>query len=169
MSRNYIIALILIAVAGITLLITNKMTPDDIGGSVCTMEAKMCPDGSSVGRSGPNCEFSACPNPSPNQSTGETSLNQKILTGEVFITPLEITSDSRCPINAVCIWAGEISIKVRLEKGTASKDVVLKEFGSVTFEGSVVSLVFVTPENKTNPPLSKGDYRFTFKVTPSLN
>ena len=27
----------------------------------CTMEAKICPDGSSVGRSGPNCEFSTCP------------------------------------------------------------------------------------------------------------
>lgn len=32
------------------------------GGIVCTMEAKLCPDGSSVGRSGPNCEFAACPN-----------------------------------------------------------------------------------------------------------
>jgi len=27
----------------------------------CTMEAKICPDGSAVGRSGPNCEFAACP------------------------------------------------------------------------------------------------------------
>ncbi|OGK40707.1 hypothetical protein A3A74_03760 [Candidatus Roizmanbacteria bacterium RIFCSPLOWO2_01_FULL_35_13] len=27
----------------------------------CTMDAMLCPDGSSVGRSGPNCEFSPCP------------------------------------------------------------------------------------------------------------
>ena len=27
----------------------------------CTKEAKLCPDGSSVGRTGPNCEFSPCP------------------------------------------------------------------------------------------------------------
>ncbi|MEK7470606.1 MAG: hypothetical protein AAB622_01180 [Patescibacteria group bacterium] len=27
----------------------------------CTMEAKICPDGSSVGRTGPNCEFDVCP------------------------------------------------------------------------------------------------------------
>jgi len=27
----------------------------------CTMEAKLCPDGSAVGRSGPNCEFAPCP------------------------------------------------------------------------------------------------------------
>ena len=27
----------------------------------CTMDAKVCPDGSAVGRSGPNCEFEKCP------------------------------------------------------------------------------------------------------------
>lgn len=27
----------------------------------CTFEAKICPDGSAVGRSGPNCEFAPCP------------------------------------------------------------------------------------------------------------
>lgn len=35
-----------------------------IGGSgkkACTMEAKLCPDGSAVGRTGPNCEFAPCP------------------------------------------------------------------------------------------------------------
>jgi hypothetical protein len=29
----------------------------------CTLEAKVCPDGSSVGRTGPNCEFAPCPTP----------------------------------------------------------------------------------------------------------
>lgn len=28
---------------------------------MCTMDAKLCADGSSVGRQGPNCEFAACP------------------------------------------------------------------------------------------------------------
>ena len=28
----------------------------------CTAEAKLCPDGSAVGRTGPNCEFAECPN-----------------------------------------------------------------------------------------------------------
>lgn len=29
--------------------------------TVCTMDAKLCPDGSYVGRQGPNCEFVECP------------------------------------------------------------------------------------------------------------
>lgn len=27
----------------------------------CTLDAKICPDGSAVGRTGPNCEFAPCP------------------------------------------------------------------------------------------------------------
>ena len=30
-------------------------------GTSCTADAKLCPDGSSVGRTGPNCEFIECP------------------------------------------------------------------------------------------------------------
>ncbi len=32
-------------------------------GSACTLDAKICPDGTSVGRTGPNCSFAACPAP----------------------------------------------------------------------------------------------------------
>ena len=35
------------------------------GGVVCTMDAKLCQDGSYVSRTGPKCEFSACPAPTP--------------------------------------------------------------------------------------------------------
>jgi hypothetical protein len=31
----------------------------------CTMDAKVCPDGSAVGRTGPNCEFAPCPGDEP--------------------------------------------------------------------------------------------------------
>ncbi|MCX6740318.1 MAG: membrane lipoprotein lipid attachment site-containing protein [Candidatus Parcubacteria bacterium] len=43
----------------------------------CSMEAKLCPDGSAVGRTGPNCEFSACPTES---KTGTVS-------GQVILEP----------------------------------------------------------------------------------
>ena len=38
---------------------------------MCTQEAKQCPDGSYVGRTGPNCEFAKCPN-SVSTSTSAT-------------------------------------------------------------------------------------------------
>jgi hypothetical protein len=40
----------------------------------CTTEAKLCPDGSSVGRTGPKCEFSACPKaPTPTPASNPTA------------------------------------------------------------------------------------------------
>lgn len=40
----------------------NKATPTPPAETVmCTQEAKQCPDGSYVGRTGPKCEFTACP------------------------------------------------------------------------------------------------------------
>jgi putative hemolysin len=37
----------------------------------CTEEAKICPDGSAVGRVGPDCEFAACPEPEKHFCTPE--------------------------------------------------------------------------------------------------
>ena len=42
-------------------------------GTACTLEAKLCPDGSSVGRTGPNCEFAACPGATSTASSTATS------------------------------------------------------------------------------------------------
>lgn len=41
--------------------INSTTTPPNPGGIACTQEAKLCPDGSYVGRTEPNCEFAACP------------------------------------------------------------------------------------------------------------
>lgn len=44
---------------------TRDITSDDMPSGTepvfCTMDAKVCPDGSFVGRVGPNCEFAPCP------------------------------------------------------------------------------------------------------------
>lgn len=161
-----IILLVLACGIGIFYLYSKTLAP--IGPVACTMEAKLCSDGSYVGRTGPNCEFTACPEVQIKEET-TASLNQKILNGGVFITPLEVVSDSRCPVDVQCIWAGEVTLKIGLEKGDVSKEVTLKQLtgGVVIFEGNEVSLTGVTPENNTKKPLNKVDYKFTFKVAPT--
>jgi hypothetical protein len=46
----------------------------------CTMEAMQCPDGSYVGRTGPNCNFAACPTPAPTPAPC-TALSRDIFYG----------------------------------------------------------------------------------------
>ncbi len=41
--------------------------------TACTLEAKLCPDGSTVGRSGPRCEFATCPGALATSTTEKTS------------------------------------------------------------------------------------------------
>ncbi|MFA6254908.1 MAG: DUF333 domain-containing protein [Patescibacteria group bacterium] len=55
----------LLAVVGLLILAGCTINPfvkvEEDGRGACTMEAKICSDGSSVGRQGPNCEFAECP------------------------------------------------------------------------------------------------------------
>jgi len=57
-----VVAIVLIVIAGYA--IKNLVSNNFNSPVACTMEAKICPDGSAVGRSGPNCEFATCPNAS---------------------------------------------------------------------------------------------------------
>src|SRR5690242_5084148 len=62
----------------------------------CTMDAKMCPDGSYVGRVGPNCEFAMCPagtTTTPGTKTFEAHLNQSFGIGGANIVPKEVVED----------------------------------------------------------------------------
>jgi len=52
-----IVAIFALAVAGVYYFLAGKQT----NSVVCTQEVKICPDGSAVGRVGPNCEFMQCP------------------------------------------------------------------------------------------------------------
>src|SRR3989344_3102938 len=53
----------------------------------CTQEAKLCPDGSYVGRSGPMCEFAACPS-SVTLAVLSATIGQKVSGLGVTLTPL---------------------------------------------------------------------------------
>ena len=104
----------------------------------------------------------------PVQIKDETtaSLNQKILNKGISITPLEVVSDSRCPVDVQCIWAGEVSLKVKLQKDTIIKEATLKIGTPFRFEGNTISLTKVSPEKNTKKPFNKEEYSFTFVVIP---
>ena len=60
--KKYLILLficVFIISAKVSLAATTSVVSQGIA---CSSEAKICPDGSSVGRQGPNCEFAQCPN-----------------------------------------------------------------------------------------------------------
>jgi len=54
----------------------------------CTMEAMVCPDGSSVARTGPNCAFAPCPSPTTQtQPAVQTGAGATVQTGTAAEDP----------------------------------------------------------------------------------
>lgn len=64
-TRFFIIVLVVLFLAGICFFVFGQRSEfwSGLNGEevACTADAKICPDGSAVGRSGPNCEFAECP------------------------------------------------------------------------------------------------------------
>ena len=87
-----IIIVILIAVGSIWYLVAHKNILQSVppGSVACTQEAKQCPDGSYVGRTGPRCEFAACPGAGNPTSTGAEGMVE----GTVSLSPV-------CPVERI--------------------------------------------------------------------
>ena len=64
-SALWIIGILVVLIAASAYFMRDSDTVENIDNNgetvVCTMDAKMCPDGSYVGRVAPNCQFAACP------------------------------------------------------------------------------------------------------------
>jgi hypothetical protein len=64
-SMGVIILAVALIIAGVFLMTQSSSQPpsdqNQDGLVVCTMDAKICPDGSAVGRVPPSCEFAKCP------------------------------------------------------------------------------------------------------------
>jgi len=64
----------------------------------CTMDAKLCPDGSSVGREGPKCEFKACPEVKVETPVAKTA-DWKTYTNTQYGFELKYPSDFKITVN----------------------------------------------------------------------
>jgi hypothetical protein len=178
-----ILVIILVVIGGITLAI--RGTPTEVPNgevSVCTMDAKICPDGSAVGRIPPTCEFAACPVPQgsvtpsvlPSGSTStatsgpitlEARINQAATTADLSIRPVEIIEDSRCAVGVQCIWAGTVRVKTTLIMGgTAGTSTIITLNTPIKVGTRTLELSNVLPAPRQDIVIAPADYRFTFIV-----
>jgi hypothetical protein len=57
--------------------------------------------------------------------TVRLGLGKSVDTHGVRVTLLHVANDSRCPINALCIWEGDAAVTLRFEQGGKSADVTM--------------------------------------------
>jgi hypothetical protein len=92
MKRLILMLTLVLAIFAVSCTKTNEPT-------ACTMEAKICPDGSSVGRTGPNCEFAPCP-----ESTTQESSSPENKTHVTCTETDRIASKCANETAPVCGW-----------------------------------------------------------------
>lgn len=150
---------------------------DGSGAQACTADALICPDGTAVGRTGPNCEFAPCPTPTETptggtQTAGQSGpvlvvakINQEVQAlGRVGITPLTVLEDSRCPVDVQCIQAGTVRINARLVSGLGTATQEFRLGQAVTTETDTITLTSVLPVRTAGTQVASSEYIFTFEV-----
>lgn len=73
--------------------ISNKKIAHAPEDTPCTLEAKVCPDGSSVGRVGPSCDFAECPQ--IKETTSTPHVPEDVLTHITAHADLIVLTDPR--------------------------------------------------------------------------
>ena len=98
----------------------------------------------------------------------EMKIGETISVGELRLTFRSVAGDSRCPIDAVCVWAGDAEIALRIEQGTQAAVAALHtmlEPKKTEWNGYTIALVSVSPAPKASSSIDPKDYRAQLLVT----
>ena len=95
---------------------------------------------------------------SPIRSDGLATIGQPTRVGALVVTPQALVEDSRCPINARCIWAGRLVLKARID-GAGWRETVNLTLGQpYATHGTALALVSAEPGkmagSEPSPPAS---------------
>ena len=84
------------------------------------------------------------------------------------VTPIRLLADSRCPMEARCVWAGEVRIleRVRTGRGSSMRELTLGK--PIPVADGELELASVMPPRSTQRQIRRRDYRFGFRFSGGL-
>ena len=128
-THTMIIVLVLIAVVGLVFGLRKVEAPvsntqNEEEKVACTMDAKMCSDGSYVGRTGPKCEFEACP------VVKDATIVKDASVSTVKEFTIVGTNFSFAP-SLITVKNGD-KVKITFENSAGFHDFVIDEYGVAT-------------------------------------
>jgi len=125
-----------------------------------------------LGFAGAGCGTSpTAPPPSTQEILADSILmapGEEVAIGILHLSFLEVSGDSRCPVDVVCIWQGNaaVEIAVSLGDGPSYPKTLNTSAGipAVYFNGFRVTLLELLPEPRAGVPIPAKDYRARFRV-----
>lgn len=110
----------------------------------------------------PGCRTMECVAIGQSQDVG---LNK----GDLVVTPLEVIEDSRCPIEAECVWEGQVVLRAQLTLGHEVITVDLNTQEPLRINAGMLSIGEVAPEGSVEwMPIAAEAYRFGFTFAPDI-
>lgn len=99
-------------------------------------------------------------------------LGQTIAVGGPKVTPLTVIEDSRCPMNARCVWAGRVRLSVRIDLGSGSQTREITQGAPIPVADGTLELVEVQPDKAAGGQhaglAAHADYEFGFRFMGGL-
>jgi hypothetical protein len=98
-------------------------------------------------------------------------IGETIAVGGPKVTPLAVLEDSRCPMNARCVWAGQVRVRVQVHLGSSTKVIELTQGRAVPIADGTLELVEVQPDQLAGVEaraISPAEYRFGFRFMGGL-
>jgi len=97
------------------------------------------------------------------------ALGQKAFVDGPIVEPVTVVEDSRCPMNARCIWAGRVRVKMLWHRGNGEKQPFEVELGKpVHLADGAFTLTSVHPEKRSTAAIEAREYRFSFTFAGGL-
>jgi hypothetical protein len=93
---------------------------------------------------------------------GPARLGQTVYVGGITVRPERVIEDSRCPANALCVWAGRLVVRATVRGGRWKRTVDLEVGKPVQVADGALTLDRVLPA-KYNKPIKPSAYRFAFR------
>ena len=89
-------------------------------------------------------------------------LGQVAYVNGLKVRPLSVAEDSRCPINAVCVWAGRIVVRTEIRGGSWRQVRDLELGKPQQIADGALTLVAIVPAKIAGADADRRAYRFTF-------
>jgi len=105
----------------------------------------------------------------PQDGIARAALNERVYIDGPHVTPLAVLEDSRCPMNARCVWAGRVRLSVRIDLGSRSETREIATDAPIQVADGQLALVEVQPDLMAGQqPSEDKPYRFGFTFAGGL-
>ena len=88
--------------------------------------------------------------------------------GQVEATFTKVVSDSRCPLNVVCVWEGEVTVELDVKAGAVVETITLSDHPNIgprdTINNYIFILLDVQPYPESTEELDMEDYTIELQV-----